>query len=285
MTLPADGIHLSLDRLVALRRLAHGVPEGGHAQNHSGGTAGRRRGQGSDIHDLRPFQDGDDPRRVDPAATARSGRPHVRTYHEDVDRTLLLVADFRSPMLWGSRSRLRSVAAAEALALEGWRAIAAGGRVGLYAEHDGGGFTLAPRQREAAMLEIIAALVRMHEAALALPSSSDTPDLTTLLTRAIAKAVPGTRVVLATGFDLPGQDFAEVAEAAMRKCHLSMLLIRDRMELEPPTGIFPVRTRQGNRQVRFSGGAGHEILEAIRLPVSPTFADADLLDARSPAQP
>ncbi|SNR75967.1 DUF58 domain-containing protein [Puniceibacterium sediminis] len=284
MTQPDDGIHLSLDRLVALRRLAFGVQQGGHAQSHSGGTAGRRRGQGGDIHDLRPFQDGDDPRRVDPAATARSGRPHVRTYHEDVDRTLLLVADFRSPMLWGSRGRLRSIAAAEALALEGWRTIAAGGRVGLHGEHDGGGVTLAPRPREAAMLDIASALVRMHEAAVALPADGVTPDLGTLLAQSIARAVPGTQVVLATGYDQPGQDFAEVAEAAMRKCRLSILLIQDRIELDPPRGVLPVRTPQGLRQVRFSAGTARDTLERIGVPVVAVSAETDLFADQSRAQ-
>ena len=37
-----------------------------------------------------------------------------RTFHAERDRTVILIADFRPSMLWGTRRTLRSVAAAEA---------------------------------------------------------------------------------------------------------------------------------------------------------------------------
>lgn len=273
---PADGINLSLGRLVALGRLAPDAARGGHAPSHNGSVAGRRRGQGSDIHDLRPFQDGDDPRKLDPAATARSGRAQVRTFHEDVDRTLLLVADFRSPMLWGTRGRLRSVAAAEALALEGWRAIAAGGRVGLHAVRDDASTATAPRPRPAAMLDICAALVRVHGEALALPAAHG-PDLATLLDHAVAQGMPGSEVVLATGLDRPGADFANVVEAAMRKCRLRVLLVQDRIETDPPPGVFPVHAGRGIRQVRFGSSTGLGLLQGLGVPAEVLYCSDDPL--------
>jgi len=276
-----DGIDLSLDRLVALGRLAVGEARGGQAHSHSGGTAGRRRGQGADIYDLRPFQDGDDPRRLDPAATARSGRAQVRTHHEDVDRTLLLVADLRGPMLWGTQGRLRSVAAAEALALEGWRAIAAGARVGLHATRDGESVTLPPRPREAAMLDIAAALARLHAAALT-DAGGASCELSQLLDSAVSRAKAGTEVVLATGFDDRGADFDAVAAAALRKCPLRVLLVQDRIETDPPRGIFPVRGPRGLRQVRLGRSDSLRHLQAIGIPTRILHGDGDpLLAART----
>jgi uncharacterized protein (DUF58 family) len=283
VTAGRDGIHLSLERLVALGRLAASEQRGGYAQSHSGSTTGRQRGQGADVYDLRPFQDGDDPRKLDPAATARSGRAQVRTFHEDVDRTLLLVADLRGPMFWGTHGRLRSVAAAEALALEGWRTIAAGGRVGLHAATDGTHATLAPRPREASMLDIAAALVRLHAIGVETPSRSDPGDLSTLLDQAIARVMPGTEVVLATGYDQPGADFASVAEAALRKCRLRILLVQDRIEAEPPRGVFPVRASGRIRQVRFAAATTLQHLQEIGIPAQTLRSADDLLAMAMPA--
>ncbi|UOM35567.1 DUF58 domain-containing protein [Acuticoccus sp. I52.16.1] len=132
-----------------------------------GGFAGRRRGHGLDIHDVRHFVDGDDLRHADPAATARTGRLHVRTFHEERDRAALLVADFRRPMLWATRGRLRSVAGAAALAVLGWRIIDAGGKVGLLAVREGGLDHIAVRPRERTMMQVAGALEAGHARALA----------------------------------------------------------------------------------------------------------------------
>ncbi|HET9068090.1 MAG TPA: DUF58 domain-containing protein, partial [Amaricoccus sp.] len=120
MSAPGDPRHdpattVSADALMALARRA-ARPAGALAER-PGIAPTRKRGQGHEIREIRPFTDGDDPRHLDAAATARSGSLQVRSFHEDRERTVLLVADFRRPMLWGTRARFRSVAAAEALAL------------------------------------------------------------------------------------------------------------------------------------------------------------------------
>ncbi|CAA2156919.1 hypothetical protein MBRA_02351 [Methylobacterium brachiatum] len=96
-----------------------------------GGIVTKRRGRGSEPEDVRLWSEGDDRRFIDRNATARTGQLHVRTHHDERDRAVVLLADFRPSMLFGTRRALRSVAAAEALALLGWRVAADGGRVGL----------------------------------------------------------------------------------------------------------------------------------------------------------
>jgi len=161
-----SGVEVSVDRLISLAAYAGLGEDASFAHSAIGGASGPRRGDGGDIFDLRPFEDGDDPRQIDPAASARSGRTQLRTRHEQVDRTALLVADFRSSMLWGSQSRLRSVAAAEVLAFEGWKIVAAGGQVGCMTYQDGRHESLAPQPREAAMLRIAQMLASVHAEAL-----------------------------------------------------------------------------------------------------------------------
>ncbi len=261
-----SGATVDPGRLLELAAHAHPNASVDRAHSPSGGRSGPRRGEGGDPYDLRPFQDGDDPRRIDPAATARSGRPQVRSRHEEVEHTLLLVADFRSPMLWGTRGRFRSVAAAEALALEGWRAVLAGGRVGAVILRDGDAETLAPRPREGAMLAVCGALARLHAAAC--DGASAAPEtLAACLDRVGAGIAPGMSVCLATGLDDPGEGFAMAAAALMQKGRLEVLLIQDAVEMTPPSGTFAARLGRRIARGRFGASSSAAALEAAGIPV------------------
>lgn len=66
-----------------------------------------RHGSGTDFAEPRAYQAGDDPRRIDWRATARSGTPLVRTYHAEFSRPLCLVIDRRAGMRFGTRVRLK----------------------------------------------------------------------------------------------------------------------------------------------------------------------------------
>lgn len=258
------GADVTMERLVALREHAEAGMDPGQSHSETGLRSGRRQGRGGDIFDLRPYQEGDDLRQIDAAATARSGRTQVRRRHEEVERTLLLIADFRGPMLWGTRRRLRSVAAAEELALAGWRAIAAGGRVGCLVVRDGDTTALTPRPRDAAMLDVAGALVKGHAAAM--NGGGEPGPLSGALVGATAMLRPGASVLLATGLDLPGKDFAAAAETLMKKCRLMVLLVQDRVERAPPAGIFPVRIDRETVRVRFGPPTGPAMLDQIGIP-------------------
>lgn len=260
---PTSGATVALDRLVALAAVAGVADPAGLSRSDTGGLSGPKRGEGGDIFDLRPFQEGDDPRRIDPAATARSGRVQVRSRHEEIEQTVMLVADFRRPMLWGTRGRFRSVAAAEALAVEGWRTIAAGGRVGCVVLRSGEAEVHPPRPRDAAMLAIADVFARTHQAAMATPADLPGDPLSAGLEHAVSQVRFGASVIVATGFDDPGDDFAAVAAIAMRKCRLSILLVQDALESAPPAGVFTVRARGAITRGRFGKSTSAAHLDAL----------------------
>ncbi|SFR12356.1 DUF58 domain-containing protein [Poseidonocella sedimentorum] len=233
-----QGIDLTAEALIALRG-ASASPLGAPNPGRSGARSGRRRGPGFDIHDLRPFVSGDDPRHIDPGASARSGRLQLRTFLEEVDHSALLIADFRASMLWGSRARLRSVAAAEALAVVGWQVVGAGGAVGLMILRDGGPEFHPPRARDAAMLRVAAALDAAHRAAL-----NDAPPQEPLtLDRAMHGAArlirPGTTVILATGLDDPGRGLEPALGRLARRADLMLLAVTDPLQADPPALDLP----------------------------------------------
>ncbi|MFD1342444.1 DUF58 domain-containing protein [Litorisediminicola beolgyonensis] len=255
------GAHLSLDRLVALAALAKRPRADGWSRGQSAGRSGPRRGSGGDLYDLRPFVDGDDPRQLDPAATARSGRRQIRRCHEEVERSLLLIVDMRGSMFWGTRGRLRSVAAAEAAALEGWRCVLSDGRCGLAILRDTGPTWVPARPGHAAMLEIAGTLARCHDEALAAPGTALRP-----LAECMADLVPrvrhGTAVILATGFDKPGAAFGATLASLSLSGPLEVLLVQDAVEHTPPSRRVAARIGQELVRGRFGPSPSPDILTA-----------------------
>lgn len=77
----------------------------------SGHLTASTSGSGTDFLEVRAYQPGDDPRRIDWRATARSRVPLVRTYHAELTRPLCLLIDRRSTMRFGTRIRLKATQA------------------------------------------------------------------------------------------------------------------------------------------------------------------------------
>lgn len=96
----ADDSVDEVDAIVAeVRRIeaeAHALVTGVLA----GGYSSMFRGSGIEFHELREYVEGDDPRAVDWNVTARLGRPFVKDFVEERDRTLLFVFDL-SPSMQG----------------------------------------------------------------------------------------------------------------------------------------------------------------------------------------
>ena len=238
----SSGTTLDLDHLIRLRQWSeHWDLRPAPSDSKTGGLAGRKRGHGSDIRELRPYAEGDDLRHIDAMASARTGKRQVRSFHEDQDKTVLLIADFRSPMLWGTRQRFRSVAAGEALAIAGWRAIADGGKVGLLAANDSHSHHLPPQARDRAMMRVAGSMARAHAEAWELARRPAIPPmcLDSLLERAARLLPSGATIYLATALDHPGDDFDDIAGSLARKTHLVFLLIHDGMESEPVLEPLP----------------------------------------------
>lgn len=64
-------------------------------------------GEGTELAQLRPYQPGDDVRRLDPAATARTGIAHVRLQVPERQLATWLVVDASASMAFGTAERLK----------------------------------------------------------------------------------------------------------------------------------------------------------------------------------
>jgi uncharacterized protein (DUF58 family) len=115
-------------------------------------------GIGSELHQVRQYEPGDDVRRIEWNVTARTGRPHVRV--ELAERVLVtwLVIDASASMAFGTADR-RKADVAEGVALAvGYAATRRGNRLGLVTFGSAQPRLRRPRQGRAALLDTLQAL-------------------------------------------------------------------------------------------------------------------------------
>lgn len=240
------GVDLDVEALLRLRGLAASM-RGGRKPPRSalpGAVLHRRRGRGLELYDIRAWSEGDDMRHLDRNVTARTGAPHVRGFRDERERSVMLVVDFRPMMMFGTRRALRSIAAAEAITMLAWRVIEEGGSIGLLVATAEGARLLGRARGVRAMFSVIGELAAAHRDALANLEVRD-PPLAAILEGAEGLAGAAS-ILVATGLDAPGDGFDGIAERLARKRDLSIALIADRFELDPPRGAYPYRTNDGD---------------------------------------
>jgi uncharacterized protein (DUF58 family) len=88
--------HLEL----TVRRKVDGLLSGDHRSN--------RLGQGTELAQIRPYVPGDDVRKIDWNATARTGQPHIRVHVAERALTTWLVLDTSASMAWGTADRTKA---------------------------------------------------------------------------------------------------------------------------------------------------------------------------------
>jgi len=232
-TLPSLLDPAFLRELEALRRRLEIRARSGAAGEHTA----RRRGGSAEFHEHRPYTSGDDLRRVDWLAFARTGSPVVKLFRSEEDAVMRLLIDASASLDYGEPNKLdvaRRLAAAFAyLALAGSQRaqllVARSGDDKSAAEAQSEGLALArvgvPRRGRAGL----PLLLRELSAVQAAGGGN--------LARAIDEAVrrsarPGLLVVLSDFLD-PGPVTTALGRARAAGHDLSLVHILSRDEIEP----------------------------------------------------
>ncbi len=127
------GAYADIQQLLALRHKPYSQPASTTSRvvgNRAGLKLSKIKGRGVDFAEVREYQPGDDIRAIDWRVTARKNKPHTKVFREERERPTLIVADQTQNMFFGSKLRLKSVAAAEIAARIAWQNLNAGDRVG-----------------------------------------------------------------------------------------------------------------------------------------------------------
>ena len=130
-----DGIHLSAPELIALKPRCNALSLPMHrpaASSLAGAYRSRFRGRGVDFVESRHYLPGDDIRNMDWRVTARTGRAHTKIFQEERERPVLVAVDISPSLYFGTRSRLKSVAAGQLAAAVAWASVRRGDRIGAF---------------------------------------------------------------------------------------------------------------------------------------------------------
>jgi uncharacterized protein (DUF58 family) len=249
------GISVELDHLIGLRwrppASSRGAP-GGIAR--PGPAPGRRIGRGLDQEDVRPYEAGDDARRIDWRATARLGRVQVKLFREDRERLRLIVVDLRPSMGFGTRRALRSYAASELAALCAWDAVEQEARLAGVLVTATGVQRVRPGRGAPAALAFIGALATAQRAALAWPREAEGPPLDGVLDDLPRLTRQGADVIVVSAFEDRGEGFARAWAALAAGARLTAVRIEDPAERALPPGRYAVR--HGVRDAMVEVGLG-----------------------------
>ncbi|MFO1151775.1 MAG: DUF58 domain-containing protein [Alsobacter sp.] len=236
------GIAVELDHLIGLRwrpPASSRAAPGGVAR--PGPAPSRRIGRGLDQEDVRPYEAGDDARRIDWRATARLGRVQVKLFREDREGLRLLVVDLRPGMTFGTRRALRSYAAAELAALCAWDAVEHEARLAGVLVTGAGVERVRPGRGAPAALGFLGALARVQRAALATMRQPPGPALDVVLAEAPRLARQGTEVVVISAFEDLGDRFAAAWATLAAGARLTAVRVEDPAERALPPGRYGVR--------------------------------------------
>jgi uncharacterized protein (DUF58 family) len=204
------------------RRLKVDVRSGG-----AGEHTAHRRGGSAEFHEHRPYAPGDDLRRIDWLAYARSGAPVVKTFRAEEDVAVRLLIDGSASLDFGSPRKievLRRIAAALAyLALhdsERVQLLVTGGP-----DTRGLGAVSEPRRGRGALHRVLHELSQIE----ARGRASLAAALRGVAERALR---PGLLVVLSDFFDA-GPFADELSRLRAQGHSLTLVQVLSRMELEP----------------------------------------------------
>lgn len=204
------------------RRLRTSVRSGG-----SGEQAAPRRGGSAEFREHRPYGPGDDLRRIDWLAFARSGAPVVKTFHAEEDVVVRLLLDASASLSFGNPRKIE-VSRRLAAALS-YLALADSDRVQLLvtggAETRGLAAVSEPRRGLSSLHRLLHELSNIEARGRAsLPAA-----LRATSERALR---PGLLVILSDFFD-PGPVTEELSRLRAQGHALTMVQVLSRMDLEP----------------------------------------------------
>ena len=270
-----DGIHLSAEELISLRPRCHALRlpmRQPAASALAGAYRSRIRGRGVDYLESRNYQPGDDIRNMDWRVTARTGKAHTKVFQEDRERPVLVVIDAGPTLYFGTRRRLKSVAAGQLAAAIAWSAVRRGDRIGGFLFAPGAHREIRPAGGRRGAMRMIQGLVDWLQPE---QHGGDSPEpLSIALERVRHTVRPGSLIVIIS-------DFFGLDEHCNR--HLSRLRqhsdvigcqVLDAAEHRLPSGRYPITdgeqatvldTGQGDSRRRYEAMSSRHLSEPRHL--------------------
>ncbi len=231
------GAYTQLESLLQLRFAAQDLSLRARRPAQSllaGNLRTRFRGRGMDFEEVRRYQAGDDIRSIDWRVTARTQIPHTKLYREERERPLLLVADQRSSMFFGSQHCFKSVQAAHLCSLLAWAGLKQGDRIGALVFGDRQQKDIRPRRSKHAVLELLQQLHHYNHQ-LKQPVAPGI-SLQQMLEDSRRLSKPGSAVFIISDFHDWNDDCEQQLFELCRHTDVTLMQIYDVLEAQLPRG-------------------------------------------------
>lgn len=247
------GVYTSLRDLINLRyRLGPELSSGKTSTNlQPGQKASKIRGSGLDFAEVRVYQPGDDVRSIDWKVSARKQKVHTKLFHEEKERPVLVFVDQTQSMFFGSGVRLKSIAAAELGALEIWRAVENGERIGGAIATNEEVILAKPRHGTTAATKMLFHIAEANrsltrETFKRISASEAVANLLNISKQRF-------KIVIVSDFQGFPNDWEEIVKRLARKNYLDLVHIYDPIEETlPPPGRYAIS--DGKENAIFSSG-------------------------------
>lgn len=199
------------------------------------------RGRGIEFEEVRPYQPGDDIRAIDWNVTARTGTPFIKLFREERELSIIFLVDASASMRFGSRSRLKSVVAAETAALLAYAAIKKSDKAGLIIFSDLVEKFIPPRKGQTHIWRMIREIIGFEGTS----AKTDIGCALDHLNRIIKR-----RSIVFIISDFLDSGFDDALAVAAKHHDVIAITIDDPMEREiPDTGIVELRDAESGEIV------------------------------------
>lgn len=181
------------------------------------------RGRGLEFEEVREYVQGDDVRNIDWRVTARTGRPHLKLFAEERERSVLVCVDVNKTMRFGTRGTFKSIQAARAAALIGWSASGGNNRVGgsVFGHVPGGMQFYAPVRSRRSLWRMLKQLCAREEYGAAYVALEDH-------LRYLVKAAPsGSLVFIISDFMVFSETLKKRLSDLHRHCDVVLVCVND----------------------------------------------------------
>ncbi|HEY3496477.1 MAG TPA: DUF58 domain-containing protein [Polyangiaceae bacterium] len=195
----------------------------------AGERAAPRRGGSAEFQEHRPYEPGDDLRRIDWLAFARTGQPVTKLFRAEEDAVVRLVLDASASLDYGTPTKLET--AQRVAAAAGYLALSSGQRAELAVARVASGTSVAltrssrPRRGRAAVSALLRELSRV--------APGGATNLAAALRSLVESGARPGLVVLISDFLDPGPVLAALGQVRAAGHDLALVQVLDPSELDP----------------------------------------------------
>lgn len=240
----SNGVYPSQQELIALRLHARELPltiQRTTQSDMAGQHHSKFRGRGMDYEESRGYQAGDDVRNMDWRVTARSGQPHIKVYHEERERPVIVMADFGPRMFFATEGVFKSIIVSRAAAMIAWAAIHNGDRIGAllfnHQHHE-----LRPLSGKRGALRLVHELINVADPVhMTHQHKQESNSFNDALTRLHRVTRPGSLIYIFSDFYQLDNNSKRQLQLLRRHNDVIACQVLDRLELQAPVpGRYPL---------------------------------------------